>query len=194
MSSSASKQSQSAQNKDAVALCAYFGCDAKAAPGRRLCREHLDRMSEARRKSVQERRQQGRCIDCGERPQFWGLRCVICRQQRVKNADALPSGAARALRLYRDAQRRLAIEQFQTRARFEVRKLLATGDVRGPRAEALRLHTGADDCIWRTHAEVARLMDISRERVRQLLYPYKTILTATPTRRSVRGSAQENVI
>jgi hypothetical protein len=163
----------------ASSTCVYFGCSAKAAPGHFQCADHLARMSRARKKSVHERRRAGLCVDCGKMPQFWGLRCIICRRCRLKDADALPPSAVRALRLFHDAERKLALEQFQAQARFEVRKLLAAGEIKKRQAKALRLHVGVDDGVWRSHAEVGRLMKISRERVRQLLHAYKPILTAT---------------
>lgn len=136
-------------------------------------------MSRERKKEARARKRQGRCVDCGERPQFWGTRCLLCRQRFKKGAKALPSGATRALRRYRDAERKLAIELRQANARFEIRKLLATGDLAGDLERALRLYAGLDDGRWRNYAEVGRLMRISRERVRQLLYPYRAVLTET---------------
>lgn len=162
--------------KVAQGQCAYFNCPAKAVKGHRHCRNHLARMSRQRKKEVRARKRQGMCVDCGERPQFWGVRCFFCRQRFKQGAKALPSGATRALRLYREAERKLAIELRQAKARFEIRKLLATGDIAGDRKKALRLYAGLDDGHWRTYAEVGRLMRISRERVRQLLYPYRALL------------------
>jgi hypothetical protein len=115
------------------------------------------------------------CADCGEQPQFWGIRCLLCWQRFKKGAKTLPSGATRALRLYRDAERKLVIELRQANARFEIRKLLATGDIAGDQEKALRLYAGVDDGQWRNYAEVGRLMRISRERVRQLLYSYREL-------------------
>jgi len=157
--------------------CAYFGCAAKAAAGHSHCHQHLAMMSNERRRDVRARKRQGRCVDCGARPQFWGVRCILCRRRCVKHSDRLPIGAMRALRLYKDAERMLAIEQQQAKARFEIRKLLAMQEVKGAQAEALRLSAGVDDGLWRSYAEVGRLMHLSRERVRQLLAPFKTILS-----------------
>jgi hypothetical protein len=108
------------------------------------CRKHLGSMSKANRQRVRERKAKGICIYCGERPQFWSVRCLICRQLLVKHKDALPWGARRALRLYRDAERRHQIEGQQTQARFAVRKLLATQTITGNYARALRLYAGVD--------------------------------------------------
>lgn len=159
--------------------CAYFSCPAHAVKGHSYCPDHLAKMSRERKKKVKARKRQGVCVDCGERPRFWGIRCILCRQRFMKSAKALPSGAIRALRLYHEAERKLAIELSQANARFEIRKLLATGDIGGDRAKALRLYAGVDDGHWRNYAEVGRLMHISRERVRQLLYPYRAVLTET---------------
>jgi hypothetical protein len=143
-------------------------------------------MSRERKKEVRARKRQGMCVDCGEQPQFWGIRCLICRQRFKKGAKALPAGATRALRLYRDAEHQLTIELRQANARFEIRKLLATGDLAADLEKALRLYAGLDDGHWRNYAEVGRLMRISRERVRQLLYPYRTVLTKTLGNNSFR--------
>jgi hypothetical protein len=80
------------------------------------------------------------------------------------------------LRLYRKAERKFEIEQRQAQARCAIRKLLARRDLNGDHAKALRLYAGLDTDHWRTGVEVGKLMGISRERVRQLLYPSKVIL------------------
>ena len=163
------------QNRKAVALCTYFGCSASPKAGRTLCHKHLARMSERNKKRVRARKAKGVCVYCGTRPQFWGIRCVLCRQLFAKHP--LPYGARRALRLYREAEKKCEIEQRQVQARFAVRKLLATGHVNGDYAKALRLYAGLDTGVWRTYEEVGGLMHRTKERVRQLLYPSKVILS-----------------
>jgi hypothetical protein len=165
---------RSYQKRKAVGLCAYFGCSQSAEVGRTLCHTHLKRMARESRKRIKTRKRQGLCIACGNRPQFWGLRCVICRA--VSKQNVLPRGARRALRLYREAERKFEIEQTQIQTRFAVRKLLAAAEINGAHAKAFRLYTGLDRNILRTYAEVGKLMRISRERVRQLLYPSKVSL------------------
>jgi len=58
-----------------------------------------------------------------------------------------------------------------------MRALIATGIVTGDYARALSLYAGLDDGVWRSYGQVGTVMHISRERVRQLLYPSKVILT-----------------
>ncbi|HKP37578.1 MAG TPA: hypothetical protein VJT71_12040 [Pyrinomonadaceae bacterium] len=126
------------------------------------------------KKVIERRKSKGLCVYCGVRPQFWGVRCVICRQLFVK--DPLPYGAKKALRLYREAEKQFEIESRQVQARFSIRTLLATGDIRGDYAKALRLYAGVDDGQWRTYEQVGTLMHLSKERVRQLLEPSKRLL------------------
>ena len=163
--------------RKAKGLCAYGGCRTKPDAGHVHCARHLVLMSRNNRARVQERKARGLCIYCGERPQFWSIRCVICRQLFVRNKHSLPAGARRALHLYREAEKKREVEQLQLQARFSIRKLLATGTVTGHYARALKLYAGLDDSVWRTYSQVAKLMSISKERVRQLLYPSKIILT-----------------
>jgi hypothetical protein len=111
---------------------------------------------------------------CGERPQFWGVRCVICRQRFAKHS--LPFGARRALRLYHEAEEQYEAECKQAEARFAVRKLLARGEIKGNAAKALGLYAGVDDGKWRTYSEVGEAMHISKEWVRRLLAPAKVTL------------------
>jgi hypothetical protein len=156
-------------------LCTTTGCPAKTKTGHAHCRKHLRLMSKQHKTRYQSRALQTLCIYCGERPQFWGVRCVICRQ-RFAN-DPLPSGLRRALRAYREAEKKHEIELAQVEARFAARKLLASGDVMGASAEALRLYVGIDGGKWRTYEEVGSRMGISEERVRQLLKPLKGALS-----------------
>jgi len=164
------------QKRKALGLCAYFGCAAHAKAGRMYCPSHLERMSRCNRRRCRERQQNGLCIYCGLRPPFWGVRCLVCRQIFVKGQSALPAGARRALRLYREDERQFELEQLQVQTRFAVRKLLAGGEVTGDRARALLLYAGLDKGFWRTYREVGEVMKLSRERVRQLLYPSKVEL------------------
>lgn len=165
------------EKRKAVGLCAYFGCAAQPEADRRYCQTHLAQMSRRNRKLCQVRKGKGLCIYCGLQPQFWGVRCLVCRQIFIRDRQGLPSGARRALRLYREAERLFELEQRQTGARFAIRKLIAAGEVDGDHEKALRLYAGLDTGGWRTYEEVARLMHVSKERVRQLLYPSKLILT-----------------
>jgi hypothetical protein len=171
----AASRRQYAKRK-ARGVCAYGGCRMTPDAGHAHCPRHLVLMSRNNRARVLERKAKGLCIYCGERPQFWSVRCVICRQLFVRNKSALPAGARRALRLYREAERKRELEQLQLQARFAIRKLLATGTITGDYARALELYAGLDNGPWRTYAQVAKLMHISKERVRQLLYPSKIVL------------------
>src|SRR5437870_12470012 len=112
--------------RKAGGLCAYGGCGAKAKASHTHCQKHLDNLSKNNRKRWASRKARGLCIYCGERPQFWGVRCLVCRQIFVKDKDALPFGLRRALRLYREAERKRQLEQRQVQARFDIRKLLAS--------------------------------------------------------------------
>ena len=158
-------------------LCAYSGCSAPASDGRIYCGRHLGAMSERNKQRWKSRKQQGVCIQCGSRPQFWGVRCIVCRELFAKNDHPLPVGARRALKLYREAEIQFEIEQRQTHARFAIRKLLAGGTIKGERARALYLYAGLDTGVWRAYVEVASVMNLSHERVRQLLYHSKLIVS-----------------
>lgn len=166
------------QQRRAGGLCTRTGCPTKAERGYRHCRNHLEKMAKSNKRRAKARKRKGLCVYCGARPQFWGVRCIICRQRFAKNP--LPAGARRALRLYREAEKQFEIEMIQVRARFDVRKLIANGKVEGDRARALRLYAGLDKVCWRTYSEVGDLMSLSKERVRQLLESSKTALAAGP--------------
>lgn len=148
-------------------LCTATGCPKKAAPRHTHCQKHLALMSRKHKQRYQKRSAKNLCIYCGERPGFWGVRCIICRQKFAN--DPLPSGARRAIQRYREAESLLEFERLQAEARFVARKLLATGDIQGPQAKALCLYTGIDDGRWRTYEEVGRRMHISKQRVHKLL-------------------------
>jgi len=166
------KQSRLAyQKRKASGRCTIGGCPEKAEAGHTHCRKHSQKMCEESRQRYQERSREALCVYCGERPRFHGVRCMICRQKFAK--DPLPFGVRRTLRHWREAEKRRAVEQSQVEARFVARKLLASGDIKGKRAEALRLYAGIDNGKWRTYSEVGQLMQISKERVRQLLRPSK---------------------
>jgi hypothetical protein len=131
-------------------------------------------MSESNQRRSQLRKERGLCISCGRRPQFWGVRCIVCRELFGKSDHPLPLSARRTLKLYRDAELQYEIEKRQAHARFAIRRLLADETVKGNRARALYLYAGLDNGSWRTYLEVARVMNLSRERE---LYHSKLIVS-----------------
>jgi hypothetical protein len=162
------------QKRKVSGICAYFGCAAVPEVRRLYCLHHLRRMAQVNRTRVKSRKSKRLCVYCGARPQFWGVRCILCRQKFVRSP--LPFGARKALRLYRSAETQLELDLLQAHARFSIRKLLLAGDINGARARALMLYAGLDNGEWRTYSEVAELMGLSKERVRQLLQHSKTAL------------------
>ena len=162
------------EKRKAAALCTSTGCTAAPDVGNTHCGRHLREMSKRNKELYQERLNAALCIYCGTRPQFWGVRCVICRQRFAKHP--LPFGARRALRLFREAEEKHERERIQVEARHAARKLLASEEIDGKYAEALRFYAGVDNGQWRTYSDVGQLMHISKERVRQLLLPSKIVL------------------
>jgi len=162
------------RRRKAAGLCTQTGCGTKPEHGHTHCRKHLQKMSRDNKAQYQQRKRAGLCIYCGLRPQFWGVRCVICRQAFAK--DSLPVGARRALRLYREAEQKREREQLEVETRHAARMVLASGDIDGDAAEALRLYVGADDGKWRTYEQVGQRMKVSKEWIRKLLMPSKIIL------------------
>jgi len=154
--------------------CAQARCRAKAEPGRSKCQKHLRTMSAHAHKMRKQRLRDGSCTYCGKRPQFWGRKCIICRQATA--ANPLPRAALRALRLYREAEARRQLEESQRAARLAALELIDSRKIKGKRAEALRLYVGMDNGKWRTYKEVAACLHVSIERVRQLLSPAKVAL------------------
>ena len=159
------------EKRKAAGLCTHTGCREKPDVGHTHCQKHLREMSKRNKEQYQKRMREGLCIYCGTRPGFWGIRCVICRQRFAKHP--LPYGARQALRLYRQAEEQHKVEHNQIEARLAIRKLLASGDINGDQAKAVRLYAGVDDGRWRTYREIGKVMHISKERVRQLLLPSK---------------------
>ena len=121
------------KKRKAAGLCAYSSCPAAAATLHGYCSKHLHTMGARKRKVVNKRKKEGLCAYCGTRPRFWGVFCIICRQKFIKNP--LPLGARRALRLYREAEQKFDLELAQAHARFEIRKLLASGNITGDYAK-----------------------------------------------------------
>lgn len=160
----------------ALRSCSYSSCQAQAEPGNTYCEYHLRCMRKRARERIDERISEELCVYCGTRPPFWGRRCVICRQLTASNP--LPLQARTALNLYRNAEAMREAEQIRTNARIAGERLFASGVVQGKRGVALRLYIGLDDGQWRTYAEIGRLMNLSVERVRQLLLPSKITLSA----------------
>jgi hypothetical protein len=150
-------------------LCGHGHCPRKAQEGHIYCREHLARMRERANERRNERIAQGVCISCGERPQFWGRRCAICRHAVAKNP--LPNGARRALKESRNLEQQRKKQLVQ----FAVMELIASGRVKGKEAEALRLYFGIDFREFRSYREVGQLMNLSHERIRQLIMRLKLL-------------------
>jgi len=173
------------RKRRAAGLCTHGRCPERAESGHAHCRKHLQAMANHATERRNDRIAQDLCVRCGERPPFWGRRCVICRQELGKNP--LPYGARRALRLYREAEHCHRSELIRREAQLEARKLLANGKIRGKAGEALRLYMGLDDGKWRTYREIGSILKVSGERVRQLLLPSKIELSEAPSGRARWG-------
>jgi hypothetical protein len=156
-------------------LCTYGACPELPQEGHSLCSLHLQKMRDLEKERRNLRIAKSLCTRCGELPKFWGLNCVFCRQIFAMNP--LPSGARRALRLYRIKQAKQLRRSIEDDTRAAVIELLSKGTVSGKCAEALRLYAGVDTHEWRTYEEVGKIMRLTGERVRQLLLPAKTILS-----------------
>src|SRR5437016_10397371 len=126
--------------RKATGRCAQARCRSKAEPGRSKCRKHLRTMSAHALKMRRKRIRDGLCTRCGKRPQFWGRKCIICRQNLA--ANPLPQGARKALRLYWESEARRDLEESQHTARLAALELIETGRLNGKRAAALRLYVG----------------------------------------------------
>lgn len=121
-----------------------------------------------------QRIDKGICISCGKKPSFWGRRCIVCRQ--VGSTDPLPNGARRALHAYRLAEKKRSAEKLESELRTVVQHLLASDHLNAEEALALTLRMGLDCGKRRTYAEVGALMNVTGERVRQLLAASKWII------------------
>lgn len=155
--------------------CSYGTCRLKAEPGRKRCKRHLRQISQNVRARYKKNIDEALCTYCGIRPQFWSTRCVICRQKVSKSL--LPSGARRALRLYREAEALQESEEIQREARVAASNLIASGSLSDRQAQALCLYAGVEDQRWRTYEEVGAVMNLTRERIRQILLPSKLALS-----------------
>lgn len=80
--------------------------------------------------------------------------------------------------MYRELEAVSLLAAKRERIRVAGLKLLASDQLKVREAEALVLYLGLEENKWRTHGEVARLMKISSERVRQLLAPSKSALAS----------------
>lgn len=82
------------------------------------------------------------------------------------------------MRLHRKAEAQREAKQIKENTQAAAGRLLASGEVSGKAGQALRLYVGLDESPWRTYEQVAKLMNLSRERVRQLLLTSKVALEA----------------
>lgn len=141
----------------AQGLCEYFGCPDKPKNGHTSCQVHLDKMlaySNARRAKRQEAKL---CIDCGKRPAWWTLHCVLCRPA---GKNILPAGARSAIKRYRRVE---AIDVRRAQAEHAVTVVV---DVRA--RTVLVMRHGLTDGVDRTLEEIGHHLDVTRERVRQI--------------------------
>ena len=126
--------------------------------------------------TVPKRIEAGPCVYCWVRPQFWGVRCIICRQRFVKSP--LPTAARKALTLQRKAERQREAHASNAIVQAAISELLAKRIITGKQARVWKLYAGLDSRgRKRSYSEVGRIMKISKERVRQLLNPARPALT-----------------
>src|ERR1051326_8643438 len=126
------------EQRRVAGLCAYSTCPNLPAASHTLCERHLRRMSHRATEMRAARIAKGLCIACGDLPQFWGRRCILCRI--VRSGNPLPYGARRALREYRKEER----ERKKTDALRDLRqiaaKLVENKAINGKSAQAVTLY------------------------------------------------------
>ncbi len=137
------------------------GCHNPIATGRTMCREHLRALivySNARRA---ERKAQKLCIVCGERPQWWAVTCILCRDKNGhQHKDPLPNGARKALAKYRRFEK---IDARRAQAEMAIEHVV---DERA--REILTMRHGLGDGVDRTLEEIGAHFGVTRERIRQI--------------------------
>jgi len=155
-------------------LCGYGNCGASPAPGRSKCKKHLKVMSARAKEQRAVRIVEGMCVTCGLRPKFWGRKCLVCRQRATN--DLFPKRALQAIRQFLDSEEARQQKTRDAALRASAKELLAPLNLGDRQQQALRLYLGLDGKDRRTYQQVGQLMQLSPERVRQLLLPSKRIL------------------
>lgn len=164
------------EDRRAAGLCGYGYCSKNPESGHAVCATHRTKMCRRAAERRKEREASGICSGCGKLPQFWGKKCILCRQLYTK--DPLPAGAKRALREYRRAEAKGEQNHRDEVELHTILELIGSRRITGDAREVLRLYAGIEFGKRRTYGEVGKLMNLSRERVRQLLLPAKMALTA----------------
>jgi hypothetical protein len=112
--------------------------------------------------SLRHRRTSRRlCIQCGKRPAWWTLFCVICRTGNDHHYKfILPSGARKALQKHRHHER---IDARRQQAEIAVEW------TDNPRiAKIFSMRHGLEDGSDRTLEEIGAVFSVTRERIRQI--------------------------
>ncbi len=150
------------EKQKAKGACTWgTGCHSPVATGRTMCREHLRALlvySNARRA---ERLALKLCIVCGERPQWWAVTCILCRDKNGhQHKDPLPNGARKALAKYRRFE---AIDARRAQAELAVESISDQRTI-----QILIMRHGLADGIDRTLEEIGATFSLTRERIRQI--------------------------
>jgi hypothetical protein len=164
------------RHRRVAGACSYPSCSKRPEPGRHACKSHLRSYARCAAELRARRNAAGLCVCCGKREQFWGTRCIICRERYSRRP--VPVSALRAIRHYRETEAKREAKQIKEKVRAAALELLAQRQVFGKRGLALALYVGIDGGEWRTYRQIARIMNLSCERIRQLLVPSKIALEA----------------
>jgi len=156
---------QNHEKRKSQGLCTWGGCPSAPKDDHTLCDLHLKEMLDRAVERREDRKARKVCIQCGKLPSWWGLLCLICRQNYTKNI--LPLGARKALAKHRrqeiiNTRRIVACAALEVATAYR-RDLM---DQRFPRLLIMR--HGLNDGVDRTLEEIGARFEISRERVRQI--------------------------
>lgn len=130
-----------------------------------MCTRHLKRLLRYTEMRRSQRIKAKLCIDCANMPQFWGLRCVICRQRH--SVGVLPPGARKALAKYRQRDT-VAVRVQQAQVAVDRLKTYNPRLISPHAVEILTMRHGLSDHIDRTLEEVGAAFSVTRERIRQI--------------------------
>lgn len=158
--------------KKATGICVVTGCKHPAKPGKATCKAHIDRQVKFIKKYRDQKKADGLCIEWNCPEKAWGT--IYCQSHREKRFKPKPGSVPYAVQRVENEKKWQVELKAANEVRERAKRILAQFYFADHRAaDFCRMYYGLNGGVPMTLAAIGEQHGITRERVRQIIKPFR---------------------